>query len=235
MSIRSSFERVKERNKRFVNKSYQGLNIVYEVLNANEFLKNPKSAEVKERIFQREYKVDKVESIFRLSNKSKSKVINIYELRSFFFDMGFNTDVSFSETFKSDMIMVCNVGGNLVPFWNKIVTKVFKKNKAYKKLFISALAPGKSRLHCRCYHGSDGAWYITAHIDNANWFNILNIFGIFKSHAVKGTGDYELGSRVFQESLNIALTRFREKKDVYVDIQEIYTSMKEGNLSLKMF
>lgn len=228
MSIKSSLERVKERDIPFDKKSYHDIEIGYEVLSAKEFLKNPNSSDLKERIYKIEYSVDKVAQILKFFSKDKTKVINMFELRDFFADIGFNVDATMSETFKSDIIIVYNIGGYVIPFWDKLISKLFKKDRDVKRMLISALSPGKKRLHCRIYHGSDGAWYITCHVDHANWLNILNPVGIFVSHAVRGTGDFILGTEIMKIVLPIAINLHREKKNLYIDIGKIYKEIENS-------
>lgn len=222
MSIKSSIERVKDRDLPFEKKSYHDLKLSYEVLNAKEFLKNPESSDLKGRIYKIEYKVDKVIEILRFFSKEESKVINVFELRDFFSDVGFNVDVTMSETFKADIMMVYNIGGYVIPFWDKLISKIVKDDRDVKRMLISALSPGKKRLHCRIYHGSDGAWYITSHVDNANWLNILNPVGIFVSHGVRGTGDYHLGTEIMKEVLPKAIKLHQEQKPLFIDINKMY-------------
>lgn len=222
MSIKSSIERVKDRDLPFEKKSYHDLKLSYEVLNAKEFLKNPESSDLKGRIYKIEYKVDKVIEILRFFSKEESKVINVFELRDFFSDVGFNVDVTMSETFKADIMMVYNIGGYVIPFWDKLISKIVKDDRDVKRMLISALSPGKKRLHCRIYHGSDGAWYITSHVDNANWLNILNPVGIFVSHGVRGTGDYNLGTEIMKEVLPKAIKLHQEQKPLFIDINKMY-------------
>lgn len=222
MSIRSSFERVKVRSIPFEKKSYKDLSLGLEILDAKKFLKNPTTSDLKERIYKIEYTVDKVKTIFRLYNRKESQVINVFELRDFFFDVGFNVDVLMTEIFNSDVTMVYNLGGYVLPFWEKFISIILKKKPAYKKMFITALSPGKQRLHCRIYHGWDGAWYITSHIDHANWLNILDISGIFKSHLVRGTGDFELGTKLMKVVLEKAIELHKDKKNPFIDINDIY-------------
>ncbi len=225
MSIKSSIERVKNRDIPFEKKSYHNLKPAYEILNAKEFLRNPDSSDLKERIFKMEYSIDKVSEILRFFNREKARVINVFELRDFFSDVGFNVDVTMSETFNADIMMVYNIGGYVIPFWDKLISKIFKESRNVKRMLISALSPGKKRLHCRIYHGSDGAWYITCHVDNANWLNILNPVGIFVSHGVRGTGDYNLGTEIMKTVLSKALALYQEQKSLFIDVNKIYTEI----------
>lgn len=229
MSIRSSFERVKVRSIHFEKKSYNDLNLGYEILDAEKFLKDPNGSDLKERIYKIEYTVDKVKEIIRLYNKKKSQVINIFEIRDFFFDVGFNVDVLMTEIFNSDITMVYNIGGYVLPFWEKIISKVFKKKPSYKRMFITALSPGKQRLHCRIYHGWDGAWYITSHVDHANWLNVLDVSGIFKSHLVRGTGDFELGTKVMKVVLDKVIELHENRKNLFININDIYENILKDN------
>ncbi|HNW23704.1 MAG TPA: hypothetical protein PKH06_03005 [Candidatus Dojkabacteria bacterium] len=222
MSVKSSIERLKDRRVPFEKKSYHDLKIAYEVLNAKEFVKNPSSSDLKERIFKIEYSVDKVEEIIKLYCTEKDKVINVFELRDFFSDIGFNVDVAMSEIFRSDITMVYNIGGYVIPFWDKLVSSIFKKNKETRRMLISALSPGIKRFHCRLYHGSDGAWYITSHVDHSNWLNVLNPVGIFVSHAVRGTGDFSLGTKIMKIVLSQAIELHKQKKDLFIDVNKIY-------------
>lgn len=223
MSIKSSIERLRDRRVPFEKKSYHDLKIGYEVLEASEFLKNPNSSDLKERIYKIEYSVDKVKEIIRFFSKDKSKVINIFELRDFFSDIGFNVDVTMSEIFRSDVSMVYNIGGYVIPFWDKLVSSIFKKDREMRRMLISALSPGKKRLHCRIYHGPDGAWYITSHVDHANWLNVLDPIKLFISHGVRGTGDYLLGTKIMKDVLLKATGLHEEKKNLFFDVNKIYT------------
>ena len=225
MSIKTSFERLKDKRVPFNKKSYHDLKIGYEILNAKEFLKNPKSSDLKERIYTVEYSEDKVGEIIKIFNKEKGKVINVFELKDFFFDIGFNIDVTMSEVFRSDVTMVYNIGGYVIPFWDRLISRILKDKRETRRMFISALSPGKKRLHCRIYHGSDGAWYMTSHIDHANWLNILNPTQIFVSHMMRGTGDYVLGTGIMKVVISKAIELHKQKKNLFIDINDIYSEV----------
>ncbi len=72
----------------------------------------------------REFSVDNVEKIFRIST-SKGANITVNQIRDFFDDIGFNTDVAFSDVHNSDIMMVYNIGGFLLPFYSGLIYILF--------------------------------------------------------------------------------------------------------------
>jgi len=174
-----------------------------------------------QRLYEREYKVDKVEEIIKLDNIGKD-LITINQIMDIFDNIGFNTNTTFSETFKSDFAISYNLGGYIFPFWKKIVNKIFSKNYKLRRILLHKLGPGRKRLHCRIYQDGDGSWYITSHIDEENWFNIFNIKQFTNSHFRDGTGNYIDGTKIMKIVMKDIDRKLAEKKTLYTDINQIY-------------
>ncbi len=223
MSIKSAIARSKDDNTYFKSKSYSNLNVGYEVLNAKTFVSSAKT-DLTKRIFNREYSVDHVTELIRIFNKGE-ELITVNQIRDLFDDVGFNTDVTFSETFGSDIMMAYNIGGYLIPGWNFLAKLFYGNGRRFKSLFLTKLAPGAKRLHCRLSQNHDGSWYMTSHIDEANWMNIFNIKQMFKSHLQKGTGNYIDGTSIMREVMKKVCKNFETRKKLFVNIEEIYKSI----------
>jgi hypothetical protein len=81
-----------------------------------EFIaQNPKE-DSRGRLFRREFKVDKVGKVFKISPRDRD-IITVNQIKDFFDDIGFNIDVLFSQVHGSDISMVYNIGGFLIPFY----------------------------------------------------------------------------------------------------------------------
>ena len=220
MSVRSSILRSSDDNKRFSSKSYANLELGFEILEASKFIAEQNN-EMRKRLFSREFSVDKVVHIIKLFNKG-DELITVNQIRDIFDDVGFNTDVSFSEYHNGDIIIVYNVGGYLIPGWEKLAKLLYGRKENLKHLFLTKLSPGRKRFHCRIYHNDDGCWYVTSHIDEANWMNIINPIQAIKSHFMKGTGDYILGTRIMIRVMDEVIEKFKNRSRLYVNVDEIY-------------
>lgn len=225
MSIRSSIIRSKDDNKPFSTKSYSNLEINYELISAKEFVKNTKE-DLPKRLYDREYSIDHVETLIRIFNKNK-EIITVNQLRDIFDDVGFNTDVTFSEVHGADIMMVYNIGGFVVPFWKVLASVFYKRKPELEHLYLTKLSPGKKRLHCRLSEYSDGSWYMTSHIDDANWLNFLNPVQAFKSHIEKGTGNYEVGTQLMVITMDKVLEAFKKQSSLFVDVDDIWKNLKK--------
>lgn len=229
MSIRSSLQRSKDDNLAYSKKSYSSLNIRFEILDAKEYIDQDPTENMRKRLYDREFSVDNVQKIFKIYTSDSSN-ITVNQIRDFFDDIGFNTDVAISDVHNSDIMMVYNIGGFLMPFYSRLVNIFFKNNK-YKNFLLSKFGPGKRRLHCRIYDGPDGNWYLTSHVDAANWLNFINPAEVVRSHLQKGTGDYTMGTKIMEEVFNIVSKRMEKKEKLFVDIDKIYRKEKGKNAS----
>lgn len=225
MSVRSSILRSKDDNKSFSTKSYSNITLGYEVLDAKKFIEE-KDNEMRRRLYNREYTVDHVERIIKLFNKGEG-IITVNQIRDIFDDVGFNVDTSFSEYHNGDILMVYNIGGYLIPGWKHIVKLLYGKNPELKNLYLTKLSPGIKRFHSRIYQNDDGCWYITSHVDEANWMNFLNPYLLFKSHFMKGTGNYKLGTKIMEKVMVELEESFNKKENLFIDIQKIYQESKD--------
>lgn len=222
MSIASAIRRSKDDLNSFNTKSYSNLKLGFEVIDSDIFLNSKDRTDMKERFFKREYSVDKAPNIIKIYNKGKEH-ITINQIRDFFDDIGFNVDTTFSEIHNADIMLVYNVGGYLVPGWKNITKLLSKKRPHLKKLLLTKLAPGTQRLHCRLYHENDGCWYMTSHLDLANWMNVINPVQMVRSHFQKGTGVYPVATSIMEEVLTIALEKFNNSKNFNnIDVEKIY-------------
>jgi hypothetical protein len=75
------------------------------------------------------------------------------------------------------------------------------------------------------YHNSDGCWYLTAHIDNANWMNIFSPIQVVISHLTKASGLYEFGTQLMSKAFEEAMKNFNKKGLLFVDLNPIYETM----------
>lgn len=224
MSIRSSIMRSHDDFARFESKSYKDIMFKVELLDAKKYIEEDPKDDTRKRIYEREFSIDNVEQIFKISS-TNDKNITVNQIRDLFDDIGFNTDVTISDVHGSDIMLVYNIGGFLVPFYSSLTNLFFKKSK-YKSFFLTKMSPGKQRLHCRIYDGSDGNWYLTAHVDAANWLNVINPYEVVRSHLQKGTGDYILGTIVMEKVFNILINRLKDRKRIFIDINSIYIEEK---------
>jgi hypothetical protein len=223
MSIKSAIVRSKDDNTYFRNKSYSNLKVGYEILDAEKFVKSART-DLTKRIFNMEYSIDHVTELIRIFNKG-DELITVNQIRDLFDDVGFNTDVTFSETFGSDIMMVYNIGGYLIPGWKSLVKLLYGNGRRFKSLFLTKLAPGVKRLHCRLSENHDGSWYMTSHIDEANWMNFFNARQMVKSHLQKGTGNYADGILVMEEVMRQLCERFEMKRRLFIDVEKIYRNI----------
>lgn len=225
MSIRSSIARSKDDKKAFSTKNYANLNFAYELISADDFVKRT-GEDLPKRLKAREYSVDHVETLIRIYNKGKD-VITVNQLRDLFDDVGFNTDVTFSEVHGADIMMVYNIGGYLIPGWRWIAKLLYRRKPYFKNLYLTKLSPGIKRLHCRLSEYSDGSWYMTCHVDDANWMNFLNPVQAYKSHIQKGTGNYKMGTEIMKIVMDEVLMAFEKEKHLFVDVQSAYEKADE--------
>ncbi len=226
MSVRSSILRSVNDYGDFSTKTYSNISLDYEILDAKKFIEE-KDNEMRKRLYDREYTVDKVERIIKLYNK-RPEFITVNQIRDIFDDVGFNVDTSFSEYHNGDILMVFNIGGYLIPGWKYIAKLLAGKKKHLLNLYLTKLSPGIKRFHSRIYHNDDGCWYITSHVDASNWMNFLNPIQAFKSHLMKGTGDYKLGTEIMEKVMPLLKKSFEERSNtLFIDIQKIYQESKD--------
>jgi hypothetical protein len=228
MSIRSSILRSKDDFKPLSSKSYYGLNICISTLNVENFIDEDREEDVRKRIYEREFDVDHVKKIFRITTEGSSSM-TVNQIRDFFDDIGFNGDVSFSDVHGSDIMLAYNIGGFLIPFYKNIIDFLFKKS-CYKNLLLTKLSPGKKRLHCRIYHGSKGEWYLTAHVDDANWLNFFQPFKLVKSHFTKGSGDYDTGTEIMERGFKSVLEKYGDNEILFTNLDKIYHELENSLL-----
>lgn len=224
MSIRSVIERSEDDRKHFQNKSYSNINLKVSILKTTDILNKENLSDMMQRLYEREYKIDKVEEVIKLDNVGND-LITINQIMDMFDDTGFNTDTTFSETFKSDFAISYSLGGYIFPFWRKIVNKIFSRDYRIKRILLHKLSPGRKRLHCRIYQDGDGSWYITSHIDEANWFNIFNPKELANSHLKDGTGNYIDGTKIMKIVIKDIDKKLAEKESLYIDINKIYKEL----------
>lgn len=65
MSIRSSLQRSKDDNLSYSKKSYSGLNIKIEVVDAKEYIDQDPTENMRKRLYDREFSVNNVQKIFQ--------------------------------------------------------------------------------------------------------------------------------------------------------------------------
>jgi hypothetical protein len=224
MSIGSAIARSKDDLKPYSNTSISTLNLNYEILDLKGFLKDWKGNDVKERIHRREYSVDKSKQVFRFYDPT-GRSVTTNQIREFFDDIGFNVDVLMSEGFSSDVIMVYNIGGYLLLGWRWFSRLITRYKPEWKLLMSFKLSPGVKRLHCRLYEYHDGSWLMTSHVDHANWMNVLNPFEMVRSHFVKGTGDYDLGTEIMKRALGKIIPLLKDRERFDLDLNEIYKNI----------
>lgn len=221
MSIRSAISRSKNDLAPFDKKSYKNIVLGIEKVDLDWFLQDKDSFDMKKRIYMREYTVDHAKHVFHIFNKAEG-LITMNQIRDIFDDLGFNSDATFSEVHHGDILLVYNIGGYLIPGWGFFAGKYAKSHPTWESFLLTKFAPGKKRLHCRLYHHEDGDWYLTAHVDEANWMNMINPFQMIKSHFVKGTGNYVEGVEIMEQVFAILEKRFEKKKRLFVNIEKIY-------------
>jgi hypothetical protein len=227
MSIRSSIMRSKDDLMTVEKKSYVGIKLRVEKVKTEKYIGQNPSEDTRKRLYDREFSIDNAEYIFRISSKN-GKNITVNQIRDLFDDIGFNTDVSFSEVHNSDIMMIYNLGGFLLPFYPKIINALFRRSP-YRALFLTKLSPGKKRLHCRLYDTPEGYWYMTAHIDNANWMNMINPYIAVKSHLQDGTGDYRLGVMIMEKVFGKLIEKLEKGNTLFIDINKIYKRIRKNN------
>lgn len=228
MSIRSSITRSQDDNLPLSRKSYRDIKLKVDIVDAKTLIDEDPKENMRTRLYDREFKVDRVKDIFKISSRDGQN-ITVNQIKDIFDDIGFNTDTTISDVFGSDIMMVYNIGGFLIPFWYQFVDLFFKKSQ-YRNFMLTKFSFGKKRLHCRIYEGPDGNWYITSHVDAANWLNFINPFEVVKSHLEKGTGDYTLGTQLLDLALKEVQVRMKRSQRIFVDIQHIYNEVKNGNI-----
>lgn len=226
MSIRSSIDRSKDDLNDFEKKSYANIKLGIEILNLDEFVVSS-IHDTHTRIKSREYIVDHAKTGIRIFNRLPDTVITVNQIRDIFDDMGFNVDVSFSEVHNSDIMLVYNIGGYLVPFYKEITDWISKWRPRLKLLLQTKLSHGKKRLHGRLYHYFDGSWILLTHVDAANWMNMINPAEMIRSHLVKGTGDYVMGTKIMIEAFNKMAILFEDRKPFFIDINQIYLDLSK--------
>jgi hypothetical protein len=226
MSFRSISSRIKNVGKWFNNTSYKDIKLVYKVVDLDKYISNTKT-DARNRILEREYSVDKAKLAIQIYDR-RDRAITVNQIRDIFDKLGFNVDATLGELFNADVMLVYNIGGYVVPFYKliiKIVSKIFPK---LEQTLISKMSPGLKRLHCRLYNEDDGSWYFLAHVDNANWLNILNPIELIKSHLVKGTGNYNEGMDLMIKTFEKFVPRFNKRQNFFVDIGEMYKKEKRS-------
>lgn len=229
MSIESAIRRSQDDTKRFVSKSYSNLKLAYEVVPIEMLFKKGRITEAEQRFLEIEHKEHHAPVLIRLYS-TKKDIITLNQFRDIFDDLGFNVDVTFSEIFSSDVTMVYNIGGFVIPFWRQIVKFLTKIKPHLKQLWLTKLAPGKSRLHIRAFHTSDASWYISSHVDASNWMNIFNPISLIKSHFMKATGNYVLGNLIMIKAFEEFVRKFNRRQRFSVDLNEIYNKLRKKSL-----
>ena len=220
MSIFTSIKRSKDDLKLPTKKSYGRCELDFEKINIETLKEKKNKTNAEDRMFRHELSgTENIKQIILLENKNKNYPgLNIWQIRDLFDDMGFNTDVTLSSVFFSDLSAIINIGGYSIPlysFFEKSLSKIFPK---FGNLLKRKLSPGKSRLHIRMFDNGDGTWYITSHLDINNWIN-LNPIKIIQSHVKKGSGDYIFGIK----AIEILLKKMIEsiEKNVIFDFHDI--------------
>jgi hypothetical protein len=74
MSIRTVIERSEDDRKHFKNKCYSDINLKVSFIKSSELFNNEKLSDMSQRIYNREYKVDRVEEIIKIENVGKSLI-----------------------------------------------------------------------------------------------------------------------------------------------------------------
>ncbi|HCP08861.1 MAG TPA: hypothetical protein DIT25_03635 [Candidatus Moranbacteria bacterium] len=224
MSITSAHRRSKNDLDAFETKSYSNIQLGHEVISLDDLLNSPDLQEGEKRVLQEEHKVQHAGFAIKIFDLN-GRAITVNQIREIFDDLGFNVDVAFSETFESDIMMVYNIGGFVIPFWIYLVAPIIRTKKAYNNLLITKLSPGKKRLHGRIFHNSDSSWYLITHVDNSNWLNFINPVDLVRSHFTKAAGDYNLGHKIMSDVFEKITPLFNQGKQFFVDIQEIYIKL----------
>ena len=140
MSIRSSIERSKDDHLPLSKKSYADINFSINSVDASEFISQNPKEDSRGRLYRREFKIDKVEEVFKISARDKD-VITVNQIRDFFDDIGFNVDPRMSAAHSSDISICYSLGGFLFPFYGRIVRKIFHRSKFRNTSKISRNGP----------------------------------------------------------------------------------------------
>jgi hypothetical protein len=217
MSIRSAIKNSKNDLDPFASKSYADLNFNFEEVKLIHLNLEDQLTEAEQRLLSDEHAKQGSEVAYRVYSKD-SGLISVRQFKDIFDDLGFNVDVFMSDFKKADITMSYNFGGYLIPKYRLLVNLVAKIKPTYKKLLLRKLAPGKQRLHARAFHNTDGSWLVVAHVDEANWFNLLNPVKMLRSHTTEGAGDYKTGNRLLKHMLKKTVEMFNNKERLEYDI-----------------
>lgn len=212
MSIRTTLARSKDDLEPIQNRSFASQIITTKDIEISSIDRNSPS-DAEKRMIKIEHTEQGAQNTLLITGYPDGLSVN--QIRDLFDEIGFNSDVTMSEVHGSDISIVVNIGGYLLPFWKEI-TSLFS-NK-WRKILLFKLAPGKKRLHGRLFHHSDNSWYLVTHVDEANWFNILTPKKLFRSHLQKGTGNYILGHKI----ASAGIRQFLGDMETEVDFGQIY-------------
>ena len=221
MGIFSAIRRSKDDLVIFKDKSYSDIDIGYEIVDLSKLLEKKKLSEAKKRMFSEEYKEEGAKLAIRIFDKNK-KTITVNQIKDIFDDIGFEVDVMLSDIFQSDIVMAYNIGGFVIPFWRIIVTPIIKWKPYFKNLLLTKISPGKKRLHCRIFEDEDASWYVISHVDEVNTINIFHLIGLYRSHFIKGAGNYKEGQEIMERIFEEFLPLFKAKRNIFVDAENIY-------------
>ncbi len=225
MSITTSIKRSWNDDLKFSKQCYSSITgFDYIRVDLAEYIKTQEITEGIARILGNEYKK---QHSFYVYCVFANEIITLNQLREIFNDTGFNVDAFFSENHEEDLAMVANIGGFLLPFWKPISDFLFPKNRSRRNLFLNKLSPGEVRIHSRIFHDVDGTWYISTHIDHANWMNIFNPKSLIQSHFKEATGDYILGNEIMGSVLSKIKSSFEYKRSLNININKIYKEKRD--------
>lgn len=218
--IRSRDDLVKPKKK-----SYWGYKLHIELLDREQITKKVSLLPTEQRLVSYELSdIEPSKQYILLGNSKKSLGrLTTSQIKEMLDDMGFNVDTILSGSHLSDIAAVLNINGFVIPGWMQFIRFLSHFSPDMEKLFLTKLAPGRKRLHIRLYEMNDGTWVILAHTD-WNWMS-LNLARTFHAHVIKGTGDYQTGTKMMYALLEAFKTHLDQNKILsYREISRIITS-----------